>query len=108
MSGADKTSWPEEPQTLTMTCRQCGEPFSLTADERAWYVDRHYNLPRRCRTCRTESKGRTYSYTCAKCGSAFSSPWYFAPERSPLCEVCYSHERQAQAFEAHNRNRVRP
>jgi len=36
----------------------CGDTFSVTEGEAAWYVERNLNLPRRCRDCRLAKRER--------------------------------------------------
>lgn len=35
-----------------VTCRDCGEVFSITAKEQKWYAEKGYKLPKRCPECR--------------------------------------------------------
>jgi RNase P subunit RPR2 len=38
--------------TRRLTCRDCRQPFTLTADEVAWFTSRELYVPVRCRACR--------------------------------------------------------
>jgi hypothetical protein len=40
----------QEDQTLT--CKDCHQPFLLTAKECEFYVERRLELPKRCKACR--------------------------------------------------------
>ncbi len=33
-------------------CLDCHSGFTLTAEEREWYIRHSYNCPKRCRECR--------------------------------------------------------
>jgi CxxC-x17-CxxC domain-containing protein len=42
----------------TITCRDCGEAFTFTAGEQAFYAERGYSQPQRCANCRAERKAQ--------------------------------------------------
>ncbi len=42
----------------TITCRDCGEAFTFTAGEQAFYAERGYSEPQRCSNCRAERKAQ--------------------------------------------------
>ena len=42
----------------TITCRDCGEAFTFTAGEQAFYQERGYSEPQRCPGCRAERKAQ--------------------------------------------------
>ena len=42
----------------TITCRDCGETFTFTAGEQAFYAERGYSEPQRCANCRAERKAQ--------------------------------------------------
>ncbi|HET7093523.1 MAG TPA: CxxC-x17-CxxC domain-containing protein [Thermomicrobiales bacterium] len=42
----------------TLTCRDCGQPFTFTAGEQAFYQERGYSEPGRCPACRAERKAQ--------------------------------------------------
>lgn len=37
-------------------CKNCGEPFIITEGEQEWYAERKWELPKRCKDCRTRIK----------------------------------------------------
>lgn len=43
----------------TITCTMCRTPFVFTEGEQAWFAERDYTPPRRCRPCRAERKAGT-------------------------------------------------
>jgi len=44
-------------QDKTLTCRDCGQTFTFTADEQAWFAEKGFdNEPTRCPTCRAKRK----------------------------------------------------
>jgi CxxC-x17-CxxC domain-containing protein len=40
----------------TLTCRDCGQTFTFTAGEQAFYAERGYSEPLRCPSCRASRK----------------------------------------------------
>lgn len=40
------------PLALASVCKDCGNTFSISADEQLRYATLHFNLPRRCGACR--------------------------------------------------------
>jgi CxxC-x17-CxxC domain-containing protein len=42
----------------TITCRDCGQEFTFTAGEQAFYQERGYSTPQRCPSCRAERKAQ--------------------------------------------------
>ena len=42
----------------TLTCRDCGQTFTFTAGEQAFYAERGYSEPQRCSACRAARKAQ--------------------------------------------------
>ena len=42
----------------TVTCRDCGQAFTFTAGEQAFYQERGFSEPQRCPSCRAERKAQ--------------------------------------------------
>ena len=41
----------------TLVCKDCGEEFTFTAGEQAFYAEKGFtNEPQRCKTCRDKKK----------------------------------------------------
>jgi CxxC-x17-CxxC domain-containing protein len=40
----------------TLTCRDCGQEFTFTAGEQAFYQERGFSEPTRCKNCRDKRK----------------------------------------------------
>jgi CxxC-x17-CxxC domain-containing protein len=59
----------------TITCRDCGEPFTFTAGEQAFYAERGYSEPQRCASCRAARKAQRSS-SGYDSGSSYSSGGY--------------------------------
>jgi CxxC-x17-CxxC domain-containing protein len=42
----------------TLTCRDCGQQFTFTSGEQAFYQERGYTEPQRCSSCRAARKAQ--------------------------------------------------
>ena len=42
----------------TLTCRDCGQEFTFTAGEQAFYQERGFSEPQRCPNCRASRKAQ--------------------------------------------------
>ncbi len=42
----------------TLTCRDCGQAFTFTAGEQAFYQERGFSEPQRCQSCRAQRKAQ--------------------------------------------------
>lgn len=38
------------------TCKSCGKHYTISEDERKWYADRKFNLPKKCSSCRYDER----------------------------------------------------
>ena len=45
----------------TLTCRDCGQAFTFTAGEQAFYLERGFSEPQRCPACRSARKAQRAS-----------------------------------------------
>jgi CxxC-x17-CxxC domain-containing protein len=107
----------DELQDQALTCGDCGMQFTFTIREQAFYKDRGFVPPRRCRTCRDKRKsspqgvpklnansaetgnatgatgqadGRDYyKIVCASCGVETTVPFKPDPQRPAFCRKCY-------------------
>jgi len=37
---------------VTKVCKECGEKFELTDQDLAWYKEKGFSEPKRCKSCR--------------------------------------------------------
>lgn len=42
--------------SITTKCRDCGNEFTIEADEAKWYEEKGYALPHRCSECRKKRR----------------------------------------------------
>ncbi len=104
-------------QDKTITCADCGNAFTFSADEQEQFRSRGYtNEPKRCPECRqarkTERYGNVGSYgnsgsgympgrqmypaVCADCGKSTSVPFEPRQGRPVYCSDCYRKVRAGQ------------
>jgi CxxC-x17-CxxC domain-containing protein len=98
---------------LQLTCSDCGQDFVFTADDQAFFRERGYSAPKRCRNCRQAKKaqqggggGGGYagggggggfragattgtSVICAGCGQQTTVPFEPRGDRPVFCRSCY-------------------
>ncbi len=58
----------------TLTCRDCGQAFTFTAGEQAFYQERGFSEPQRCPSCRAARKAQRASsgYDSGYAGGGYS------------------------------------
>jgi DNA repair exonuclease SbcCD ATPase subunit len=56
---------------LILNCRQCGKDFVFSEAEQEFYKEKGFDLPRRCKECRSNERNRANAnhFTCSKCGN---------------------------------------
>jgi CxxC-x17-CxxC domain-containing protein len=91
----------------TLTCSDCGNPFTFTAGEQEFHASKGFtNEPRRCPSCRAArrtdgggggggfggggSQRQMYSVTCASCGQPATVPFEPRGDRPVYCSNCFT------------------
>ena len=89
----------------TLTCAECGDPFTFSADDQAYHAEKGYtNEPKRCPSCRQTRRSQRYgdsdgydrapremhTVTCAECGKDATVPFVPRGDRPVYCSDCYS------------------
>lgn len=98
-------------QDQTLTCADCGKPFTWTASEQEFYQQKGFtNPPKRCPDCRVAKKARMgdnrgggfgggqrqmYEITCANCGKKDSVPFQPRGDKPVLCRDCFRQQKGA-------------
>ncbi|MGA7670363.1 MAG: zinc-ribbon domain containing protein [Nitrolancea sp.] len=94
----------------TLVCRDCGENFTFTAGEQAFYLERGFVEPARCPNCRASrrqsrqngdlggvgaprAERRLYPAVCAECGQETMVPFEPRNGRPVYCRDCYQRQR---------------
>jgi CxxC-x17-CxxC domain-containing protein len=84
----------------TLTCSDCGAPFTFTAGEQEFHASKGFtNEPRRCPDCRASRRqerqggygGRRemFTATCASCGNEARVPFEPRGDKPVYCSDCF-------------------
>lgn len=92
----------------TITCSDCGSPFTFTAGEQEFHQSKGFsNDPRRCPECRSARRGsegggsygggsrEMFSATCATCGKEARVPFQPREDRPVYCNDCFRPQQRA-------------
>ena len=109
----------------TLTCADCNQAFTFTADEQAFHQEKGFtNEPRRCPSCRAARRAernsgggygggsRSYgggggsyggeremfSATCASCGKEARVPFQPRGDKPVYCSDCFRSQRQSSGY----------
>lgn len=88
----------------TLTCRDCGKPFTWTAGEQHFFrVKELINIPARCPHCRSARKAKLglpdraqTDVTCAECGQHTTVPFVPRNGNPVYCSTCLSAARRVK------------
>ena len=90
----------------TLTCRECGQEFTFSASEQAFYAEKGFqNEPSRCPACRAARRANggnanrpsdrpMYEVICDGCGCTTQVPFQPRGDRPVYCRDCYQKNRQ--------------
>jgi len=92
---------------LQLTCNDCGQEFTFSTEDQAFFRERGYSAPKRCKACRqvkkneqgggvyhrNESQGATV--ICAGCGKQTTVPFEPRGDRPVYCLDCYRSKKKA-------------
>src|SRR5947209_20291073 len=109
----------------TLTCVQCGNDFTFSADDQQYHASRGYQEPKRCPTCRAERRSQggggnyggssygsgggggggydrpqrqMYSATCANCGREAMVPFQPRGDKPVYCSDCFQPRRTSSSW----------
>jgi CxxC-x17-CxxC domain-containing protein len=86
---------------ISLTCSDCGQDFTFTAADQAFFQERGYSTPKRCKNCRQAKKndqgGSGYRAApatgtpviCSGCGQPTTVPFEPRGDRPVFCRDCY-------------------
>ena len=89
----------------TLSCVECGQSFTFSADDQAYHADRGYtNEPKRCPACRqarraqlgggyNRSSREMHPVVCAECGKDTTVPFRPRGDRPVYCNDCFRQQR---------------
>ncbi|MGH2377964.1 MAG: zinc-ribbon domain containing protein [Candidatus Limnocylindria bacterium] len=102
---------------ITITCKDCNQPFVFTASEQEFYQQRGLlNQPGRCQTCRDARKASGGGYggssyggsgggpremftaTCSQCGQEARVPFQPRGDKPVYCSSCFETKRPARRY----------
>ena len=92
-------------QDKTLTCRECGQEFTFTASEQAFYAEKGFqNEPGRCPACRAARRAnggnrgerQMYEVICDGCGCTTQVPFQPRGDRPVYCRDCFEAHRQSR------------
>ncbi len=92
----------------TLTCADCGQEFTFSADDQEFYATRGFSEPKRCRSCRAlrrnEREGgggeggfsrgprverELFDVVCSNCGQPTKVPFQPRGDRPVYCRDCF-------------------
>jgi CxxC-x17-CxxC domain-containing protein len=91
-------------QDLLLTCSDCGQEFTFSNEDQAFFRERGYSTPKRCKACRQakkneqaggggfsrRSESQSTAVTCSGCGKQTTVPFEPRGDRPVYCQDCYS------------------
>jgi CxxC-x17-CxxC domain-containing protein len=94
-------------QDVLLTCQDCGQTFTFTAGEQAFYQERGFLRPKRCKPCRSDRKAarsgagsqgprgprELHDAVCSLCGAPTQVPFKPTAGRPVYCRPCFSTQR---------------
>lgn len=92
---------------MQLTCSDCGQDFTFTAADQAFFQERGFSTPKRCKSCRQAKKadqggggggGGGYRSSpaqgtpviCSGCGQPTTVPFEPRGDRPVYCRDCYA------------------
>jgi CxxC-x17-CxxC domain-containing protein len=99
----------------TLTCQDCGQQFTFSADDQEFFASKGYSEPKRCPSCRAARKAerggggggggrdsyaprQMYPVTCDNCGTQTEVPFRPRGDRPVYCSDCFAKMRGARSF----------
>jgi CxxC-x17-CxxC domain-containing protein len=96
-----------------LTCSDCGQEFSFSADDQEFYASRGFSEPKRCRSCRAQRRSEReggdfggggggggfrsgprperelFDVVCSSCGQQTKVPFQPRGDRPVYCRDCF-------------------
>lgn len=91
-----------------LTCQDCGQSFTFSADDQEFFALKGYTEPKRCQPCRQARKAERegsgggggyggpremHTVTCSDCGKDAEVPFRPRGDRPVYCSDCFSQHR---------------
>ncbi len=100
-----------------LMCSDCGQSFTFTSEDQAFFNERGYSTPKRCKQCRQakkqeqsggggyqRSESRGTSVICAGCGQQTTVPFEPRGDRPVYCQNCFQARKKTDSGGAGRRN----
>lgn len=93
----------------TLTCQDCGQSFTFSADDQEFFATKGYTAPKRCPSCRQARKAERgdgggyrrprelFPAVCADCGKDTEVPFQPRGDRPVYCRDCFAKRSPAGA-----------
>jgi len=106
-------------EDIQLTCSDCGQDFTFTAADQAFFQERGYSTPKRCKNCRQAKKNdqggsgfRSASaqgtpVICSGCGQPTTVPFEPRGDRPVYCRDCYQARKGSGGGGGNSRGRGR-
>ncbi len=97
----------------TLTCGDCSQSFTFTADDQEFFAGKGYTDPKRCPDCRQARKAergggggggggygprQMFPVTCSECGVETEVPFQPRGDRPVYCSDCFAKVRPPRNF----------
>ena len=88
-------------QSIVCIEPSCGKNFKLESGEIEFYIQRDFELPKRCRFCRSNRKNgsaprqvnapvaQSTDIVCSNCGKDSTVPFLPTPNSNVYCKICW-------------------
>ena len=100
---------------ITLTCKDCAQPFVFTSGEQEFYQQRGLlNQPGRCQSCRGARRAsggsgngggsgyggarEMFTATCSQCGQEARVPFQPRGDKPVYCSSCFETKRPARRY----------
>lgn len=92
----------------SLTCVECSQEFTFTADDQEFHARKGYQEPKRCPNCRQARRGggggggyggggggyggarQMFDVTCDSCGKQTQVPFQPSQDRPVYCDECFA------------------
>ena len=106
---------------LQLICSDCGQEFTFTSEDQAFFQERGYTAPKRCKSCRQAKKTqmggggggyqraepRGTAVVCSGCGQQTTVPFEPRGDRPVYCRDCYQAQKGGAGGASSSRGRGR-
>ncbi len=94
----------------TLTCQDCSQSFTFSADDQEFFATKGYTEPKRCPSCRQARKAERggggggygpremHPVTCSNCGKETEVPFRPRGDRPVYCSDCFAQQRSSSSF----------